>query len=253
MSSLQISSIALGCLLCGVLLGKWLQYLLPNHHLSKESQDTVKLGAGMIATMSAMILGLLVSSSKSSFDAVNASIAQNGAKVILADRLLAEYGPEAYPLRAMMKQSLADQIERVWSKQKNAPGGLKAVELSNAVEDFQNQLRGLNPSTDLQKSLLAQVRQLDLDIWQNRLVMLEQQQQGLSPTLIVLLIFWLTLLFASFGLFAPRNITVFAVLTVCAVAVASAIFLILELSHPLDGFIRASNAPLLKALEMIGH
>jgi hypothetical protein len=99
MSSLEISLIVLGCLVAGTALGMWFQHKLPELHLSKESQETVKLGAGMIAIMSALILGLLVSSAKNSFDAMNTSIAQIGAKIIQLDHLLAEYGPEAQPLR----------------------------------------------------------------------------------------------------------------------------------------------------------
>src|SRR6516162_10860397 len=117
MSSLEISLIALGCLVAGVTLGMWFQYLLPEHHLSKESQETVKLGAGMIATMSALILGLLVSSAKSSFDAMSLSIAVTGAKIIQLDHVLAEYGPETKPLREQLKQSLAARIEKIWGAQ----------------------------------------------------------------------------------------------------------------------------------------
>jgi hypothetical protein len=253
MSSLDISLIALGCLLGGVLLGMWLQYLLPNHHLSRESQDTVKLGAGMVATMSALILGLLVSSSKSAFDAVNVSIAQTGAKIIMLDHLLADYGTEAGPLRAQLKSWVTVRVEAVWSTQKSAPSGMKAVEQSNTMLDFQSRLLQLTPKSDLQRSLLAQMQQVSSDLWQTRLLLVEQQQEGLPTPLVVLLVFWLTLLFASFGLFAPRNTTVFIVLLVCATAVASAIFLILEMSHPLDGFIKVSDAPLVKSLELIGR
>ena len=247
MSSLQISLIALGCLVAGVLLGMWSQNLLPEHHLSKASQDTVKLGAGMIATMSALILGLLVSSAKSSFDAMSLSIAQTGAKIIQFDHLLAEYGPETKPLREQLKQSVTARIEKIWGAQ----GGMQAVEKSNTIQDMQQRLRDLAPQTDWQKAILAQVQQISNDVWQNRLLMLEQQQEPVPTVFLVLLVFWLTLLFASFSLFAPRNFTVSAVLFVCALSVSSAVFLILEMSHPLDGYIKVSSAPLLKALEMI--
>ena len=83
--------------------------------------------------------------------------------------------------------------------------------------------------------------------------MIEQQREGLPPILLGLLVFWLTLLFVSFGLFAPRNVTVIAVLVVCALSVASAIFLILEMSRPLEGMIKVSSAPLLEELKLIGH
>jgi hypothetical protein len=249
MSSLDISLITLGFLLGGVLLGMRLQGLLPNNHLSKESQDAVKLGAGMVATMSALILGLLVSSAKSTFDAFNNSIAQNGAKIIQLDYLLTEYGPEAQPLRLELKQKLAERVEAIWS----SGGGLHSVEKATAMLDFQDGLRRLTPTNDLQKSIITEAQRTSTEIWQNRLFMIVQQQSPVSPVLLVLLVFWLTLLFTSFGLFAPRNLTVFAVLFVCALSVASAVFLILEMSHPLSGHIKASSAPDIKALELIGH
>ena len=252
MSSFEISLVALLCLVLGFILGMWLQYLLPEHHLSKESQDTVKLGAGMVATMSALILGLLVSSAKSSFDAVNVSIAQNGARVIQLDHLLAEYGPETRPFRDQLKASVLERVQKIWGK----PAGdsaLHAVEKSRAMLELQTALQRLTPQTEREKSLLNQCLQVSTDIWQSRLLIIEEQQEPVPPVFLVLLLFWLTLLFVSFGLFAPRNVTVFAVLLVCAVSVASAVFLILEMSHPLDGLIKVSSAPLLKALELIGH
>ncbi len=253
MSSFEISLLALGCFIAGVALGMWLQNLLPGHHLSKESQDTVKLGAGMVATMSALVLGLLVSSAKTSFDAVNLSIAQTGVKVIQLDQLLSQYGPETAELRVLLRQSVAGRIEAIWSRPVQAPAGLRAVEKSAVVTDFQHRLLGLSPKNDLQKLLLAQAQQVSADLGQSRLILIEQQQSSLPTVFLGLLVFWLTLLFLSFGLFAPRNFTVLAVLFVCAFSVSSAIFLILEMSHPLDGFIKVSSAPLVKALEMMGR
>lgn len=252
MSSLQTSLIALACLTAGFLLGVWLQYRLPDHHLSKESQDTVKLGTGIVATMSALVLGLLVSSAKSSFDLMNVSIAQNGARIIQFDHLLAEYGPETRTIRAQLKQSIAERVEKVWIPSGSGESGLRAVEKSTAILDMQTALRGLTPRNELQRSALNQALQICNEMWQNRLLVIEEQQEPLPPVFLVLLVFWLTMLFLSFGLFAPGNATVFGVLLVCALSVSSAIFLTLEMNHPLDGFIRASNAPLVKALELIG-
>jgi hypothetical protein len=249
MSSLQISLIALGCFVAGTALGLWLQHLLPDHHLSKESQDTVKLGAGMVATMSALVLGLLVSSANGSFSAMNLSIAQIGAKIIQLDHLLAEYGPETKPLRVALKQSIATRVEKTWSH----GGGLHAVEKSTAMLDFQTALRGLPSANDQQKSIVLQAQQITADLWQNRLIMIEEHQEPVPTVFLALLVFWLTLMFLSFGLFAARNVTVGVVLFVCAFSVASAVFLILEMSHPLDGCIMCSSAPLLKALELIGQ
>ena len=207
----------------------------------------------MVATMSALVLGLLVSSSKSSFDAMNAAIAQNGARIIQLDHVLSEYGPETSAIREELRKNIAERVEKVWSKSASDGHGLSAVEKSTSVLDVQRRLRALTPQNDLQKSTLNQALQLSGEIWQSRLLVIEEQQEALPPVFLVLLIFWLTILFLSFGLFAPGNATVLGMLLVCALSVSSAVFIILELSHPLDGFIKVSNAPMRKALEMIGH
>ena len=252
MTSLTIGLISAGCVFGGVLLGMLLQKVLPEHHLDTPSKDTVKVGAGMLATLTALVLGLLVSSAKSSFDAMNAGIAQTGAKIILFDHILADYGPETKDAREQLRHIVASVIERIWPAKKTGAGGLRALESGDAAKILQDKLRELTPKNDLQKSLLAQASQISSDVLQTRLLLLEGQQNTLPASFLVLLIFWLTGLFITFGLFAPRNGTVLAVLLICALSVSSAIFLVLEMDRPLDGFIKASNAPLRKAVELIG-
>ena len=252
MNSLTIGFISAGCIFGGVLLGMLLQRVLPERHLDIASKDTVKLGAGMLATLTALVLGLLVSSAKSSFDAMNAGIAQTGAKVLLVDHILADYGPETNEVREQLRDTVASVIEKVWPETKSGSGGLRAMESVDAAKTLQAKLRELTPKNDLQKSLLAQVSQISTDVLQTRLLLMEGQQNTLPSPFLVLLIFWLTGLFISFGLFAPPNGLVLTVLLICALSVSSAIFLVLEMNRPLDGFIKASNAPLRKAVELIG-
>jgi len=252
MTSLTIGLISAACVFGGVLVGMLLQKILPEHHLETPSKDTVKVGAGMLATLTALVLGLLVSSAKSSFDGMNAGIAQAGAKVILFDHILADYGPETKEVRDELRHTVASTIERIWPTKKTGSGGLRALESVDVAKILQAKLRELTPKNDLQKSLLAQASQISSDVLQTRLLLMEGQQNTLPPSFLVLLIFWLTGLFISFGLFAPRNGTVLAVLLICALSVSSAIFLVLEMNRPLDGFIKASNAPLRKAVELIG-
>jgi hypothetical protein len=252
MTSLTIGLISAACVFGGVLLGMLLQKVLPEHHLDTPSKDTVKVGAGMLATLTALVLGLLVSSAKSSYDAMNAGIAQAGAKIILLDHVLADYGPETKEVREQLRHTVASVIERIWPEKKGGLGGLRALESVDAAKILQAKLRELTPKNDLQKSLLAQASQISSDVLQTRLLLMEGQQNTLPTSFLVLLIFWLTGLFISFGLFAPRNGTVLAVLLICALSVSSAIFLVLEMDRPLDGFIKASNAPLRKAVELIG-
>jgi len=231
----------------------WLHKVLPERHLDDASKDTIKLGAGLLATLAALVLGLLVSSAKSSFDAMNTGIAQAGAKILLFDHMLADYGPETKDVREQLRQIVESSIERVWPEEKGKTGGLRAAEsLDDAGKLYKAKLRELVPTNDFQKSRLAQALQISDDVLQTRLLLTERQQTNLPATFIVVLVFWLTGLFISFGLFAPPNGMVLAVLLICALSVSSAIFLILEMNRPLDGFIKASNAPLRKAVELIG-
>ncbi len=252
MNSMTIGFISAGCIFGGVLLGMLLQKVLPQHHLESDSKDTVKVGAGMLATLTALVLGLLVSSAKGSFDAMNVGIEQTGAKIILLDHVLADYGPETKEVREELRHTVESVIERIWPAKKGGLGGLRAMETLDSPKTLQAKLRELTPRNDLQKSLLVQASQISGDVLQTRLLLMEGQQNSLPTSFLVLLIFWLTGLFISFGLFAPRNGTVLAVLLICALSVSSAIFLVLEMDRPLDGFIKASNAPLRKAVELIG-
>ena len=253
MNTAIIGLISVACIFSGVLLGFWLQRLLPNHHLSKESHEIIKLGAGMIATLTALVLGLLVSSAKNSFDTVSDGIKESGAKVILLDRILAQYGPETKDLRDQLRRRVAGMVELIWSRNRISAPEMAVFERSQGLELFQAELRTMVPKTEAQTQLLAQARQLAAGLLETRWQLIEQSQTALPVTLLAVLIFWLTLLFASFGLFAPRNATVVAVLFLCACSVSAAIFLVLEMNHPITGMIRVSNAPLTKALEHLGR
>lgn len=252
MSSVVIFLISAGCISVGVMLGLVLQRVLPQHHLDTASKDTIKLGAGMLATLTALVLGLLVSSAKSSFDGMNTGIAQGGVKIVMLDHVLAEYGPETKEVREQLRKSVASTVSRVWSDPKRGLAGIHAIESGAEANTLQGKLRELAPKDERQKSLLAQAAGIGNDVSQIRLLLIEEQQNALPPIFLVLLIFWLTMLFLTFGLFAPRNATALAVLLICAVSVASAIFLVLEMGRPLDGLIKVSDAPLRKALELIG-
>jgi hypothetical protein len=230
-----------------------LQGLLPQHHLRDSSKDTVKVVAGTIATLSALVLGLLVGSAKSSFDATNTAIIQNGAKVILLDRVLAAYGPETKDVREQLHRAVAGGIEMFWPEEKAAGSGMAGFEKANAMEMVQAKLRGLTPATDAQRQLQSQAEQISGEMLQARWLLIEQAQSVLPMAFLVVLLFWLTMLHLSFGLFAPRNATVITVLLISALSVSGAIFIILEMNHPLDGMIKVSSAPMRKALEHLGQ
>ena len=253
MSSLTIGFISAGCIFGGALLGLWLQGVLPQPHLRDTSKDTVKMVAGMIATLSALVLGLLVASAKSSFDATNSAIIQNGAKIILLDRVLATYGPETKDAREQLRRAVADGIEMFWPEEETVGSGMTAFERANAMEMIQAKLHNLTPVTDAQRKLQSQAEQITGDLLQARWLLIEQAQNALPLPFLVGLLFWLTTLHLSFGLFAPRNATVITVLLISALSVSGAIFIILEMNHPLQGMIKVSSAPMHKALEHLGQ
>src|SRR5437762_5855601 len=252
-SSLTIGLISAGCIFGGALLGLLLQGLIPEHHLRDTSKDTVKVVAGMIATLSALVLGLLVSSAKSSFETTSNEMIQNGAKIILLDRGLAAYGPETKDVREQLRRAVAAGIEMFWPEEKNQGSGLTGCERANAMEMIQAKLRALTPTTDAQRQLLSQAEQIGNDMLQARWLLIEQAQSALPVPFLVVLLFWLSMLHLSFGLFAPRNATTITVLLISALSVSGAIFIILEMNHPLQGMIKVSSAPMHKAFEHLGQ
>jgi hypothetical protein len=252
MRSATIGVISAACVFGGALLGLWLQRLLPKHHLSKESQDVVKLGAGVVATVTALVLGLLVSSAKSSFDATSARIIQASANVIIFDRTLAEYGPEAKGAREHLRRSAERTLHTIWPEERTGVSPTAALERGSELEAVRAELRQLTPRNDAQRQLLAQAQQLVSDVSQSRWMLIEEAQNGLPTIFLVVLVLWLAILFLSFGLFAPRNATVVTALFIGACTMSAAIFLILEMNTPLDGFIKVSSAPMRKAMEFLG-
>ncbi len=253
MSSQTIFLISAGCIFGGALVGMLLHGLLPEPHLRDASKDTVKVGAGMIATLSALVLGLLVGSAKNTFDTAEAEMTQGSAKIILLDRLLADYGPETKAAREQLRRTVATQIEDLWPEEKTGVSGLAAFERTNGLEAVQMTLLKVMPTTDAQRQLFAAAQQICGDLRQTRWLLVEQTQSPIPIPFLVVLLFWLTVLHVSFGMLAPRNATVVAVLLICALSVSGAIFMILEMSHPLDGIIKVSSAPMRKALEHLGQ
>jgi hypothetical protein len=227
--------------------------ILPEYHVSAESKDAVKLGIGMIATMAALVLALLIASAKGNFDTMSSGLRQTSSRVILLDRVMAQYGPETKESRELLRHSIASTIERVWPEDKigqaitEPPGGRVPIE---AIQD---QLRQLSPRNDAQRWLQSRALQISGDIAEGRWLLIEQLGQSSVPMpFLVMLVFWLTFIFAGFGLFSPRNATVISVLLVCALSAAGSLFLILELDTPYAGLIKVSSAPLVNALAHLG-
>jgi hypothetical protein len=237
----------------GGLLGSCLRDRLPDNHVRDDSKEVVKTASGMIATLVALVVGLLVSSAKSSFDQANEGLAQAGAKVILLDRTLRRYGPEAMPIRRRLTGVIQASIERLWPSRRGPKGGLAAVERGTGMDEVQDMVERLAPNDEPHRTIRTDALQACHELMQSRWLMIEKSQTALPAPFLVLLIFWLTVLFIGLGLLAPRNVTTMTCLFVCSLSMAGALVLILEMNHPFEGMIQASPGPLLKALSVIGR
>jgi hypothetical protein len=252
-SSLAIALSAFACIFGGTLLGMYLRPMLPEHHVSEESKDIVKLGTGMIATLAALVLGLLIASAKGSFDTINNEIRQASTRVIMLDRVMADYGPETLEARDLLRVIVGSTIARIWPEGRPGEAMTRVREGKAGIEAVQDQLRQLSPRNDAQRWLRSRALQISADIAEARWLIIEQLGQSSLPMpFLVMLIFWLTIIFGSFGLFSPRNATVFTVLLVCALSVAGSLFLVLELDRPYEGLIMVSSAPIRNALALLG-
>jgi hypothetical protein len=230
----------------GIFLGALLRRFLPKHHLSEDAQNTVRLGVGLIATIAALVLGLLIAAAKSSFDTQNSQIKQITADLILLDNVLAAYGPEGRPIREQMRSSVGPFADRLWREKQDGLRG--PFETNAAAEKIYLETQGLSPQSDLQRALQSRAAQLSNDLAQTRLLLFVESDNLIPTPFLAILVFWLVIIFASFSLFSPLNMTVFICLSLFALSAACAIFLILELSQPFTGPLMISSAPLRAAL-----
>jgi hypothetical protein len=237
----------------GALLGLWLQKVIPEQHLTAETKDVVRLGSALIATISALVLSLLVSSAKGSFDRFDGELTQNSAKVVMLDRTLREYGPEANAIRASIKSGYARRIDLLFSA--NA-GGKHEVDGPLAITqeaDFDSRIFALEPASLTQQGLKARAAALNGDINTTRALIHAQREDSIPTNFLIVLGAWLSFIFATFGLFAPRNAVVISALLLCSMSASGAVFLILEMNSPFTGLISVSSAPMYDALQLLGR
>ena len=252
MSPMAISWIVFACLFAGAMLGMVLHRVLPEHHRSSDTKDVVKLAMGLLATMSGLVLALLISSAKSSHDTKSSEVTQIAANFILLDRVLAHYGPETKPARELLRATVTQGAAQAGSANGYRPEILDSGAARAGIDAFFEKIQELKPGNDFQRSLHAQAMQISSELGRTRSLLLEQSGGSIPMPFLVVLVFWLAMLFISFGLFAPSNSTVVGVLLVCALSVAGAIFLILELDRPFAGLIQISSAPLRDAALQLG-
>jgi hypothetical protein len=248
MNSLFIAVTVFVVLFGTAMLGMWLRSRLPGHHLSAETKDAVRIGMGSVATMAALVLGLLVASTKGNYDSERGEVIQMSAKIIYLDQLLENYGPDATPCRILLRNATQSTIYRLWPESgvrgELPPGIAWSREMPVAIQK-------LSPQTEAQRTFKSQAADLAKDLGQMRWLLYEQAESSISKPMLAIMVFWLALTFVSVGLFAPANATAILAQMLAALSVAGAIFLILELDNSFDGMVKISSAPMVNSLKQI--
>ena len=251
MNTTLTALIVFGCLVGAVLVGRAIRGLLPEAHLAAESKDAVKLAMGLVATMSALVLGLLVSSAKDAYDTQRTEVIQMAGKVTFLGRVLAAYGPEAAGSRAQLRDTVEEGIQQMWPGQMRRPTDRNPdVHAGNLMYVA---LQRLSPQNDMQSALKSQATTLAGDLAQTRSLLAAQSVPSVSQPMLIILVSWLVVIFVGFSIVAPPNATTVLALIVSALAVSGAIFLILELDEPFGGLIGISSEPMLNASHQLAQ
>jgi hypothetical protein len=248
-----IALVVFAVVFCSAILGLLLRRFLPAHHLTDETKGVVILATGVVGTLTALVLGLLIAAASNSFNTKNEEVISMAAEVIQIDHLLRRYGPEAENLRLLLRRHTEMKIQDLFPDGTATRANLESPRTVALLEELQDKLVALNSSDARQRWLQSQALQLVSAIAGTRWLLVEQNTIGIAVPLLVLVVVWLTLLFLSFGLFAPRNGTTVTAFFLCALAAAGAIEMTLDLNAPFQGLIRISNKPMKDALAEISR
>jgi hypothetical protein len=240
--------------LAGTWIGSRLRRHVPESHLKGDSKEILMTALGMLATLIALVIGLLVTSAKASFDLTREEIMQASAKVVALDQILRRYGPETAPIRDTLRASIKNGILKIDRNRGDATAQIRNMASSSStMNEVYDGIWGLTPGSDAQKTLRGDAIEAYEQLMQTRWLVLEGAQPGLPGMFLVVLGFWLVALFTGLALLAPGNHTTSIALIVCAVSMTAAILMVLEMNRPLEGLIQVDRAPLLQALQVIGR
>jgi len=233
--------------LVGVTLaGGRLRRVLTAEQLSTESKDAVKLALGLVGTMTAILLGLLISSAKSAFDTTRSEVIQTAAKIALLDRVLVLYGPETAEARRALRAATAEGVRRTWPDRRGGPVRLDPnQQMGDAVYVA---ISHLTPQDEAQRALKTQAANLMVQLAELRSLLQAQAVSSVSKPLLIALVLWLVVIFFGFSLLAPANATSTLALIAGAFSVTCAVFIILELDFPFAGIVRIPSDPMMNAL-----
>jgi hypothetical protein len=248
MSAVAISAVAFASIFGAALLGMLLRSILPERYLSAGSKEVVTLGIGLIATMSAVLLGLLISSTRTSYEEKRGQVIRMTADILELDLLLKSYGPEAQHARQVMRNAVPTIIDSIWRE-----NGTRFRADADAIPDtgaeaVLYEVEQLAPQNEAQRARRERALVVGLNLAQIHLLLFAQPANAISTPFITVLVLWLAFIFATFSIYVRPNPLIVVVLFVCALSASSAIFLILDLDSPFAGLLQIPTAPLRNAL-----
>jgi len=232
---------ALGCLV--------LSAKLPEHHRHDETYNVVRLAANIFVVMTSLVLGLLINSSKNTFEAIDRNVHAFSTDLVLLDRSLRHYGPEASDVRKRLAAYLRRGIEGTWG-----PGGASVLEDRPAealLDEVGDALMAIRPSDSARLELWREARTNFQNVVRRRWTLIEESEGTIPNSFLIMLTAWLVLIFASFGYRAPRNAVVAITMVISAFLISGSLYLILDMDVPFSGPIKISPAPLLRAEEQM--
>ena len=230
-------------IVAGVVLGMTLRARIPAPQLGHDTKEVIRLGAGLLATLAAVVISLMIASAKSSYDTQDAHFRQLAAYLVEADQLLAQYGPEATPVRRLMRQNVPAAMDRIWNEKATSSQNT-AFTVNSLAEQIYNAVEALSPANDAQRSLKSRIMQASNDIARTRLLIFADGDKPILTPFLLILIVWLTVIFTSFGLFVEPGAVAWTALLVFALSVSSALFLVADLSQPFAGLMQISKEQL---------
>jgi hypothetical protein len=253
-NAFPISLVVFVCILGAFGFGFVVNARLPPHHLNADSKESLKQIVGMLSTMTALVLGLMVSSAKDSFDAKGSGIAEVATDIILLDRTMASYGRESTAARGLLKEGSEKSIAALWTKQGFQRSSLDRLDGGGAeLAGVQTRLRALIPQNEMQREVQARAVSISADLARALWLIQFRKAGSLPAPFLGILISWLCIIFAGMGMVAPRNATVLAAAIAASFALAAGVFLIEELDTPHGGVIRISDTPLRIAIQQLGE
>jgi hypothetical protein len=242
-----------GCILVSTVTAMLIARRLPAYHLSGESRDVIKLGLGVIGTLTALVLGLLVAATKGTYDAQTGTVKELAAQVAVLDRVLAQYGPGAGEARVRLRALAQAVLDQIWPHDAGGTVDFSGRQTRQAGEAFFEAIAALEPKTDSRRLLKSRMQEMTVGLGQLRQRLVVNSERSIPTSMLVMLGVWQATLFAGFGLLAPRNATTITVLLVCIVSVSGALFLVLELDRPFEGMVRVSDAPIRAVMSHLGE